>query len=136
MALKYPKPHEKWVASYQLSGRPFVTGSSAADELDTTAVEFRFPQVTRWLQINNTGDAALRIGFSESGVNASDAAGNNYYTIPTAAAGDSAQSPVWELRCESVWLRADSGDTDFTLIAGLTDIENLSIPLSGSKGIG
>lgn len=136
MALKYPQAHEKWVPSYQMSGRPFVTGSSSAGELTTTAVEFRFPQVTRWLQINNTGAAALRIGFSESGVNASDQAGNNYYTVPTAAAGDSAQSPAWELRCETVWLRSDSGTTDFTLIAGLTDIENLDIPLSGSKGIG
>jgi hypothetical protein len=136
MALKYPQAHEKWVASYQLSGRPYVTGSSSAGELTTTAVEFRFPQVTRWLQINNTGAAALRIGFSKSGVNASDEAGNNYYIVPTADAGDSAQAPVWELRCETVWLRSDSGTTDFTLIAGLTDIANLSIPLTGSKGIG
>jgi len=129
MSIGNAKPKEKFVPSYQISGKPFVT-SSAEDEVSSTAVEVRFPTVTRWVQIRNTGSDKLIFGFSEHGIDATETA--NYMELANATT-----SPAFELRCKSVFLKKNgTSDTNFTIIAGLTDIADLSSPLSGSGGIG
>lgn len=131
MALKNAKPKEKFVPSYQISGKPFVT-SSATQELSSTTVptEVRFPTVTRWVQIRNTGGDTLAFGLSSNGVLSKETA--NFMEL---AAGTT--SPAFEFRCKSVFLiKNGTTNTDFTLIAGLTDIPDLNTALTGSEGIG
>ena len=55
------------VGSYQVSGKPFVSGGiDATATIDTFEVEF--PKVTRWVIIKNNDDALLKVGFSAAGV--------------------------------------------------------------------
>jgi len=97
------------VGSYQVSGKPFVSGGiNAAATVDVT--EVGFPKVTRWVIIkNNTGDL-LKVGFSAVGV----ASGSNYFTVHSGSA-----SPRLELKLTSIFL---TGSTDVDVIAGLTFI--------------
>ncbi len=52
------------VGAYQVSGRPFATGSINA----STAVKVEFPKVTRWIYVVNHGGAVCRLGFSQAGL--------------------------------------------------------------------
>ena len=57
-----------FVPAYEISGIPFVTSSIPAEVGTTSAVSVRFPYVTRWIEVVNTGAKPLRIGFSKNGV--------------------------------------------------------------------
>ena len=129
MSFKNVKPKEKFVPSYQVSGKPFVT-SSVASEVSDDVIEVKFPTVTRWLQIRNTGTDKMIFGFSAHGVDATET--TNYMELANATT-----SPAFELRCKSVFLKKNgTTDTSFTIIAGLTDIPDLNTALTGSEGIG
>ena len=125
--------------AYQVSGRPFATGSVNA----TTATKVEFPFVTRWIYVVNNGTSDLNVGFSESGVD-STAGGTNFFTIPasTTSAGDGlvSNSQRLELKISEVWL---SGSGDVDVCAGLTSIAVDKVSMgtgkpswSGSVGVG
>lgn len=149
------------VAEYQGSSIPFVTSSHTADEVgSTTPVEVQFPGVTRWIEIRNTGHNALRVGFTSNGVlgegavtgsnpvdghgpfgaegfaanNENKAVHHNYFTIPTGSDG-AGSSTRWEIKCTKVFFLTAAGTSDFSLIAGITNIpKNAFVHLSGSDG--
>ena len=124
--------------AYQVSGRPFATGSINA----TTATKVEFPFVTRWIYVVNNGTSDLSVGFSEAGVD-----GTNFFTIPasTTSAGDGlvvfrAHHVCWQLKISEVWL---SGSGDVDVCAGLTSISTDKVSMgtglpswSGSVGVG
>ena len=123
------------VGSYQVSGKPFASGSINA----ATALSIAFPSVTRWVQIvNNDSSNACRVGFSTDGVTADG--GVNFFTV----AASSVSHPL-ELKLSQISL---SGSTDVDIVAGLTyisvqsiDNPNVSpsgpyINWSGSSGVG
>lgn len=107
-------------ASYQVSGIPYVTGG--IDALaptrpgDIGEVGLQLPLVSRWVIVSNDGATALRVGFSQNGVNSSP---GNYLTI---AAGS--QSPRLEVKVTEVWL---SGSNSVSVMAGLSGIANENI---------
>ena len=98
------------VGSYQVSGRPFVSGGIDADSAAPAPIEVSFPKVTRWVVISNNGDKHAKVGFSVLGL-----AGTNYFTVQSGSV-----SPRLELKLTSVFL---TGSTDVDVIAGLTYIE-------------
>ena len=120
--------------SYQVSGKPFASGSINA----STAVSIVFPSVTRWVQVINNDDKACRVGFSTDGV--TEDGGVNFFTV--AASGSS--HPL-ELKLSQISL---SGSNNVDIVAGLTYISvqsinnpNVSpsapyINWSGSSGVG
>ena len=57
-----------YVPAYQASGTPFVT-SSLGNTVTDTPSRVEFPYVTRWIQVTNTSEHPLRVGFSVNGVN-------------------------------------------------------------------
>ena len=136
------KQGPNFVPAYQMSGTPWVkTVTSVSD----TAVVITFPFVTRWIvvTINDAiGEAqALRIGFTQNGVNANPAANANYMLLTTSATDSDkdlfvAQTPRLELRTKELVIRSDSGTIDnVSIMAGLTGIEWSQFPiLSGSAG--
>ena len=129
MSIKNAKPSEKFVPSYQVSGKPFVT-SSASGEVSTTPIEVRFPTVTRWVQIRNTGADKMAFGFSANGVKSQETA--NFMELAATTT-----SPAFELRCKSIFVKKNgTSDVDFTIIAGLTDIDDMRVALTGSAGVG
>lgn len=126
----YSKPGIGNVGSYQVSGIPFLT-SSTAPAVGSSVEAVSFPQITKFITIKNTNgtDVDLRVGFSENGViNTS-----NYYILSYG------ESLTLELKITDMYLMSDSASTvDFSLVAGLTNIERRELPnnWSGSAGVG
>jgi hypothetical protein len=57
------------VGSYQVSGIPYLSGGIDA----TSNASLNFPNVTRWVQITNSGSVDLLYGYSENGAAGSNA---------------------------------------------------------------
>jgi len=138
-----PLDHPTWgvgdVPSYQLSAIPFVTSSAGTEVGTTTPIKVTFPSVTRFVIINNTdGNAGetLRIGFTAAGVlgtgghNNSAADRSNYFLLN---AGDT--TGRMEIRCKELFFLSATATTGFSIMAGLTPINNSQYPiLTGSAG--
>lgn len=101
-------------SSYQVSGKPWAEGGVDA----SSATSVSFPECTRWVQIINNTSNALRVGFSNFGVE-----GSNYFTV----AGDT-KSDRLELKLTELHL---SGSSNVDIVAGLTFIDASSINNSG-----
>ena len=118
-------------ASYQVSGKPFASGSINASSGPT---KVSFPEVTRWVLIQNHDTATdLYCAFSEAGLPISG--GDNYFMIADAGSLTYMSGPRMEIKVTEMWFQ---GSTDFDVIAGLTGIETKMIPdnWSGSAGVG
>ena len=124
------------VGSYQVSGRPFATGSVDALSPAVAPVVIRFPKVTRWVVVSNVSAVACRIGFSENGVSGSSPAQafpNYFLTVPA----QTMTQPL-ELKVTELWL---SGSNTVDVMAGLTFIDvtsnnNAQVSPSGSNWSG
>ena len=109
------------VGAYQVSGRPFATGSINA----STAVKVEFPKVTRWIYVVNHENAHCRIGFSQAGVE-----GTNYLRIGPQSGNEHTQNTGrLELKVSEIWL---SGSSGVDIMAGLTNVDTVRV--SGSTG--
>jgi len=119
------KPGLGNAASFQVSGVPYVTGG--IDASSTTGLNF--PLTTRWIVVSNVGgNATLKVGFSENGVD-----GTNYFEVLT-----NEISPRLEVKVTEIWL---TGSNNCSVVAGLTGIEtvnidNIAISPSGSNWSG
>lgn len=138
MSTNWPKPSLGHTPEYQSSGWPFV---KTVTGVDTTAQRIQFPHVTRWfaVSIHAAAHRAVRIGFSENGVNDNPTADGCYFLIETDSkdtSEHSVKSIRFELKCKELWFRTDSGDaTTVSIIAGYTGIQTGSFPtLTGSAG--
>ena len=133
----WAKPAENYVPSYQMSGKPYLTGSASATALTTDAEKITFPTLTRWIIIENTGASAVRYSFSENGVDGNGEHTRNYFTLEAQGANDRGhKTERLELRCKDLWIRTDSGTSGYQVIASLTLIDDLDTTFSGSEGIG
>ena len=130
MSFHHPKAGPNSVPSYQLSGVPYLTGSTNGSE-GITAKQFSFPQVTRFVTFSvaeETTGKALKVGFAEEGVKAMSSAPKHFFIIPQG------QVVTLDVRCKSVFVTT-SGSVAWSLCAGLTPILAHSFPtLSGSTG--
>ena len=128
------------VGAYQVSGRPYATGSVDGMHGNRPGgYEIVFPYVARWFQvINKSTTADCRVGFSVSGVTGS----NNYFTVPRSDVADGhgfGNSGILELKVSSICV---SGSSDVDVIAGLTSVPAYQTKTdsgtnwSGSTGVG
>ena len=141
------------VGAYEVSGKPFASGSCTAPASGSATgttpptQKISFPNVTRWVKIQVSGakgDAAaqqLRVGFSAEGLNDTtrgdvaankDDIGGNYFLA------NSSESPVLELKVSELHFMSNgaSGIT-FDVVAGLTSIlQSSTSTLSGSSWSG
>jgi len=165
MSSKWPSSGPNNVPAYQLSAIPFVTTSADFEvpSPDTNGassepIRVKFPYVTRFFTINNTGAHALRVAFTYSGSFApgeyypnGEEKGSrswhdyrNYFLIPSAS-GTTGWSGVnvvsFEARCKELYFMSDFSAsspnihtaTSFSLFAGLTSIPASQFPrLTGS----
>ncbi len=130
------------VGSYQVSGKPFVSGG--IDAIDgpaggtAIAEKISFPTVSRWIYVVNNGSTALKVAFSENGLegDASNDFDSAYFTVKAGT-----NSGLLELKLTEVYL---TGSDDVDVLAGLTGVDidrvnNISPSgsnWSGSVGIG
>ena len=109
------------VGSYQVSGRPFATGSCQA----ATVSQVNFPYVTRWVTIVNNSSRRLRVSYSHEGLNLANTGSEGYhFTVPASGS----LGPL-EMKVSSLWFikepssSADSYNNLFDVVAGLTTID-------------
>ena len=138
-AFNYGAPGLGHVGSYQVSGKPFATGSLTAPVSSGTPVKVEFPSVTRWVKvipITGSSNTHLRVGFSENGVKN----GNYYRLFAGNNANHEAVAPEpLELKVSELYFLGDNSETiEFDVVAGLTGISTGSISnnWSGSTGVG
>ena len=116
-----------YVPAYQVSGRPWCSGSINAAANGSDGVKIEFPTVTRWIAIiNNDTLNPVVVGFSQNGLK-----GDNNFTVSKrgGAPGQSSVEGPLELKVTEIWL---STSTTVDIVAGLTSIETTKC--SGSKG--
>ena len=113
------------VGAYQVSGRPFATGSVNCD----TATVIEFPAVTRWIYVinNDNNSTDCRVGFSQLGIESS----NNFFSIGQPPNNGTNETIRLELKISQLWV---SGSSNIDVVAGLTNINTES--LSGSWSLG
>jgi len=103
-------------ASYQVSGKPYASGSIDATVANADgATKVGFPSVTSWIVVSNKSVDPCKIGFSANGVSNDVLASNFFFTVPSGS-----MSPRLELKVSELWL---SGSSDVDVIAGLTGID-------------
>jgi hypothetical protein len=117
-------------SSYQVAGRPFVTGNLSVPTSSGTPLRIDFPTVTKSITLSNQANVDVRVGFSENGVK-----GTNFVILH-----DKTQNPILELgvKVTSIFLLSTGGATTVSLSAELTNIpaSELNNNWSGSAGVG
>lgn len=107
-------------AEYMASGLPWVTSSTG---IGTSPWKIQFPYVTNHLSFCVTGSGAVRVGFTQNGVN-----GTNFALIPGGAGW-----VQFDVRCKEIYVRSDSATQNLSIMAGLTLIDEKNFPvLTGS----
>jgi hypothetical protein len=124
------------VGSYQVSGRPFASGSiNCKLGARPGGYEVVFPYVAKWFKVINNGTDACKVAFSVSGMTGSF----NYFTVSKFSNGVSGDSGTLEIKASAIWI---SGSTDVDVVAGLTSISSrltttdAGTNWSGSVGVG
>ena len=136
-----------FVPAYQVSGIPYVTGTAGTtNTVGASPHVITFPQVTRFFSITNTGGKALRVGFTQRGVDGvSPIRSGDYNRVHWFEVPAGTMSPRLEIRCKQLWLRAkdNSNPTGFTIIAGMSAVDSDQFPVltgtliySGTDGVG
>jgi len=114
------------VGSYQVSGRPFASGSCLAPASGSATLVVRFPYVTKWFQIEPAqaeGSTALRVAFSENGLHGRGGTGaaDDGYNFRVHASS-SFRGPL-DMKVSELWFMSEDATTfTFDVVAGLTNI--------------
>ena len=129
MGLNNPQGGIGYAAEFQSSALPFVT-ASVAPVVSSGLLRIDFPKITRFINVVNLASVGskLRIGFTRNGMSTPF---NNYSVL------DGGQQATLELRVSSVYLAGTSGSIEFSMCAGLTNIDSRHMPqLSGTLSDG
>tara|TARA_R110000851_G_scaffold177024_1_gene323779 strand:+ start:839 stop:1255 length:417 start_codon:yes stop_codon:yes gene_type:complete len=125
-------------ASYQVSGKPWCSGSIDLTAV-TTPYKIEFPNVTKWVEIRNlavTNGQLVVCAFSEAGL--PSAGGTNHFTLMDLiqSSGSTSSAAKLDVKITELWLEGTSVKLD--VLAGLTGIDTNHIfhNWSGSSGIG
>jgi hypothetical protein len=126
MSINWQKAGANHVPAYQISGVPYVTGSSGAAEHLNAPKEFTFPFVTKNISFFAEANA-LHFGFSHHGVNGEPDTGKKHIFRVTQG-----QQITLDVRCKSVFVETDAS-CKWSMCAALTTIPSNNFPvLTGS----
>jgi hypothetical protein len=113
------------VGSFQVSGKPYLSGSIDG-KLGGGPFEVSFPTVTSEIYIMNAdgSDDDMKWSVSANGMN-----NGNHFTLMAGG------QVTYRIKCTSIWV---TGSNSINIAAGLTGIPNHSIVnnWSGSTGVG
>lgn len=125
------------VGSYQVSGKPFASGSILAHVSGNNSIVVRFPKVTKWVQISPHQDQLnreLRVAFSENGLH-----GDENFIVHNSG---SLTGPL-DLKVSELHFMSEDGTIfTFDIVAGLTNIDAASVETDdgpnwkGTDGVG
>jgi len=129
MSLNNPQGGIGYAAEFQSAALPFLT-ASVAPVVSSGLLRVDFPKVSRFINVTNMAAVGnkLRIGFTRNGMSTPF---NNYYVL------DGTQQVMLELRVTSVYFAGTSGSIEFSMCAGLTNVDARQMPvLTGTLGNG
>jgi len=125
MAINYPLQGEFNTSAYTISATPFVTSSTITlGEIK----EINFGYVSRFFSVKNTSPGTvISVGFSTNGLKPKN---SNFFFL-----SGSQDSGALELRADKIFISGSSGNSIFTITAGLTTIASkFATPLTSSMG--
>ncbi len=114
------------VGSYQSSGVPWCSGSSA--HANGAQLQYDFPRITRSITVRNNGLNAIIVHFN-SQADGNVLGGNHFVAL-----SGSMVSQRFEVKVDKIFVSNASGATaDYSITAELTSIPNISMyQLTGS----
>jgi hypothetical protein len=121
------------VGSYQVSGHPYITGSTIAANVHQ---HVEFPFVTKTVTVIASGSMTtgghLRVHFHTASAANRVEAGNHYISLNSASVGQ--DSITFDVKCKELWISAAPGTAGgYQIYASLTTIPTGSMfALSGS----
>lgn len=129
----YGSPGLGHVGSYQVSGKPYLSGGIDVGAAAGDLVTIEFPSVTRWVIVTNhdtTND--VDVAFSENGFST-----NNFFTV-SSDTNDRANMMTQRMELKVTKLFLSGTSTQVDVIAGLTGIDPglVANNWSGSSGVG
>ena len=130
----YGSPGLGHVGSYQVSGKPFLSGGIDVNAVTVagTPLEISFPSVTRWITVTNHDTSNdVKVAFSSTGFDT-----NNYFTV-NKDGNDYGDTMTARLELKVTKLYLTGACTNCDVIVGLTTISSGTIinNWSGSEGI-
>ena len=133
LVANYPRPNHNSAVEYQGSCVPFVTSSVVG----TDVIKISFPRVSRFVVISNRhASNTLSFGFTENGTSGAKGpysktgTNDNFFTLKV---GQSTER--LEIKCGAIFLKGSGANTDFSLIAGMTNVTHHQfLNLTGSDG--
>tara|TARA_R100000030_G_scaffold73324_1_gene56629 strand:+ start:2590 stop:3003 length:414 start_codon:yes stop_codon:yes gene_type:complete len=122
------------VGSYQVAGRPYLSGSSGINA--STSERFIFPQVSKSILVKNTdGSTAIRIGFApkadgEYGYTNGANDNSNYFIL------NAGKEISFNVKCKEIFIWTGSGTSAAQVYAELTEIaDERMFTLDGVVGV-
>ena len=127
------------VGSFQVSGRPYATGSCVAYASGSTSLVVRFPNVTKWVMVQPQHDMAharsLRVAFSENGLHGKGAGtpiGGYNFNINISS---SLCMPL-DLKVSEMWFMSNDAATyTFDVVAGLTSLPASRVSMPQDRAV-
>jgi|15BtaG_2_1085339.scaffolds.fasta_scaffold00009_7 hypothetical protein len=118
------------VGSYQVSGHPFITGSTLATDEEKHVT---FPYVTKNITVIASGSGAnIRLHFHPISSCPQVVTGKHYITLDT-----DEDALTLDVKCKELWVSATAGGADrgFELMASLTNIPTQSMYTVSGSGV-
>jgi hypothetical protein len=114
-----------------VQGKGSMTGSIQTGEFFQAGNNTSNPQQPKYVDISPAPAA-----WKQSLDKGTHAGSKNYFVIPASSAttGIGAKSHRFEIMCTDLFLMSDAGNTGFTIIAGLTNIQRNQLSITGSAG--
>ena len=125
MPFNHNRPGIAHVGSYQVSGRPWITGSSDID--NNVQHQHKFPAVTKSVTVINKTAVDLRVHFNDK-ADPGVFAGAHYITLT-----DAKDSHTFNVRCKEIFVTSQGNNGAYEIVAELTSISaDDMFPLTGS----
>jgi hypothetical protein len=103
------------VGSYQVSGHPYITGSTSMGAAGTE-VKIEFPYVTKDVTVIASGSSIIKVHFnSDSDGRVLD--GNHFITLDS-----DEDSFTFDVKCKEIYITSATTTASFQLYASLTNI--------------
>ena len=123
------KPGIGHVGSFQVSGYPYVTGSTNLDAGVEQKIEF--PRVVKSITVINRAGVEIKVHFnSKSSGNVYT--GGHYISLPV-----SGDAVTFNIKCKEIYVSNDSGtdNASYELFAEVTSIESREMPVLTGSGL-
>jgi len=123
------KPGIGHVGSFQVSGYPYVTGSTDID--NGTEHKIEFPRVVKSITVINRASPEVRIHFNSKD-SGNVYAGGHYISLPV-----SGDAVTFNIKCKEIYVSNASGadNGSYELFAEVTSIQSGEMPVLTGSGL-